>query len=533
MLKRLLFPRDLWLFVGRELSAMGSIGEDLLASPIGKEPAIRWLLLENEEWEAYCSQLGMMNPNPENESEMEEKPAEPGDYCNLYVKETIRREDISEKFSDRKRMIVEKGYIGFDNVILMNESKTGQLFKEANEESLKRFGKPLIVSIDAARLAILIRELINIYEFRLGKLFKRNEFSEGILENMILLDYLRAHSLRAEDFKLNTIQISKKQELIEEQLRKNIWKALSQEQPWILRDNKGREMAEFNTGELFSMKENGIHVNFGSLGLKTKRDLVGLGHILYNPKLFGAQNVQEVLDSWNWLVKRIRVDEETMQMALEVCSLVMMLLTGVEESMDVYLFSLVVDLRELDLMGIDTRPKIEEFGHLIRRHVAKFEHLEDTRVWKAISITQELRKHLSNFSSECRLARLAKLYGLDVRLGKNPDLIINGRRIEVKRRSSYQKYADLSNSIKDAQSQHPDIIAIEVYSLEKRNVKDFKTDWFGRGNLRKALETALTFKRDAKSVVLLFSREGSEGRIILSSPTRKNTKPTTDFHLCA
>jgi len=135
---------------------------------------------------------------------------------------------------------------------------------------------------------------------------------------------------------------------------------------------------------------------------------------------------------------------------------------------------------------------------------------------------EDLRLYLSNVSSECRLARIAKLYGFNVKLGVHPDLIINGKKIEVKRVSSFDRYASLSNPIEDGLNQHPDIISIEVNSLEKRNIKGFKTKWLGRGNLRSTLETALAFKKNGNSV-LLFSgtTEGLEGGIILLKSTKQ------------
>ena len=77
-------------------------------------------------------------------------------------------------------------------------------------------------------------------------------------------------------------------------------------------------------------------------------------------------------------------------------------------------------------------------------------------------MTQKLREYLSNVSSECLLARISKSYGFDVRLAKHPDLIINNKRVEVKR-AQY----NISNSIRSAQTQPHDIIAIEVDSLKE------------------------------------------------------------------
>ena len=150
--------------------------------------------------------------------------------------------------------------------------------------------------------------------------------------------------------------------MIEEKLRGNIWKALNQKHPSILQDNNGKEIAEFRIGQLFSIENGRINVNFGPYGLKRHKNFVGLGHILYNPLIFGARNIDEVLFSWRWLIKRIRVSEKVLQRALESCSLMMLLLSGHDKGETIYIFSFFVDLYNLDLMGINTNKKLIEFG---------------------------------------------------------------------------------------------------------------------------------------------------------------------------
>ena len=173
-------------------------------------------------------------------------------------------------------------------------------------------------------------------------------------------------------------------------------------------------------------------------------------------------------------------------------------------------------------MGIDTKAKIVEFGRLIRKHVRKFERLEDIRIWKGLFKIQALRKHLSNFSSECFLARMAKTYGFDVKLGKYPDLLISGKRVEVKRLDSVKKYASLSNPINEGRRQKADIIAIEVFSsLERRKITDFNVKWLECGTLKKTLETAIKLVKNC-NCVLLFTRK-FEGRIALLQ-LKKKTK---------
>ena len=454
MAKRILIPNDLWHFVGNELIERGYMNHDARLETL-ETPKIRWLLLGKAEWQAY-SHLDMLNLN--NFKSREGKVWEETDYLNLYVAETFKRKKLLKKYPETKRLIVERGFINFDNVILMSESRTEDIFDEANKESLSLFGEPLMFSLDSTRLAIFILELIHIYNFRVGKNFTGKIINNGVIENHIVLSYLKAHSLSSQNFGLNTIVISKKKKLNEERFFKNMWNALNQKKPSILRDNQGKEIAKFNIGKLFSEKDGRIQVNFGSMGLKVEGNFVGLGHILYSPKLLGARNAQEVLTSWDWLLEKTKIDSENLQMALETCSLIVILKTGIEEGKDVNIFSIAITLRELESLGIDTTSKIEEFGKEIRGHIKSFWKLEKKYVWSGILVAQRLREYLSNVSSECFLARVSKSYGLDVKLGKHPDLNIENKGFEVKRSNSY----NLSNPISAAKKQPHDIIACRL-----------------------------------------------------------------------
>jgi hypothetical protein len=206
MVKRIIIPNDLWHFVGDELFERGYINRNAILC--AKEvPKIRWEILGKEEWQAY-SCLDMFNPNGLNSKE--EKTCEETVSINLYVAETLRRKKLLKKFPETKRLIVERGFINFDNVVLMSENRTEDLFKEFNQKSINFLGQPLIFSLDSARLAIFILELIHIYQFMVGKNFTGKILNDGILENQILLSYLRAYSVASKNFELESMVISKK-----------------------------------------------------------------------------------------------------------------------------------------------------------------------------------------------------------------------------------------------------------------------------------------------------------------------------------
>jgi hypothetical protein len=510
MARSIRIPNDLWFIVGRALSAMGYVDED---SSLLKEkpPTVRALILEKEEWKDYCSQLSVIHGSLTSNAEEEHETA-----CSftLFIAETLKRKDLLEQFPETVSWHVEKRLIGYEYAILINEDKTKEAFEEAEETHFSRFRKAFYFTVDSCRFVYLIREFIKVYESKFDKSFAESDSSEGILAQKIFLLYLNAHSLDPEDFKMKFYEKSGRQEYVEAQIHSNILKALNQQQSSFVTDDHGNKIAEFNVGQLFSINhEDGrLQIDFGQNGLKVKGDLVGLGHILYAPWLLGARNVQDVLDSWNWVLKETHVKEETLQMAFEVSSLFGLLVTGCDEGENVHFLSLLVNLHKLHLDGLDTTPKIEEFGLQIRSHVRKFDKLIGKKPWQAIAKAESLRRYLSNVSSECLLARVAQKAGYAVKLGKHPDLTISSKRIEVKKLSSY----NLSNPINEGLRRNPDIIAIEVNSLEKRNIKGHKARWLGRGNFINVLKTALAFGNH-RNCVLLFAgtKQGLKGRLVL------------------
>ena len=297
-----------------------------------------------------------------------------------------------------------------------------------------------------------------------------------------------------------------------------------QKQPLRLKMG-GEVLFEFNIGELVQLDKGKLSIDLGEVGLKTKDNLVGMSGFYYNPKIFWGGEVQNVVDSWNWLVKELGVDVRTFQNAIESEAIIELLFTEYEEGLVFYFFSLIVDLFELNSLNIDVSAKISELGKQVRNHIRKYEKLKNKDITQAFFRIANLRLYLANISSECRLARLAKLYGFDAKLAIHPDLIINNKKIEVKRvRSKYlfpkPKHAipltNLSNPIKRGVKQNADIIAIQVNNLEKIEIKNLKTTWFARDILKNVLKTALTFKGKAKPILLFQgTNRGYFGRVIL------------------
>ncbi len=187
-----------------------------------------------------------------------------------------------------------------------------------------------------------------------------------------------------------------------------------------------------------------------------------------------------------------------------------------------HLLSLAVDLHDLYSNGINVQSKILELGKQARAHLRKYERLKDNFVVQALTKISALRFYMANVSSESRLARLAKEYGYGVKLGKHPDLTIEGKSVEVKRaRTKYplspnqrKRLANLSNLIKKGLKQKADLIAIQVLYLDKREIKGIKTAWLGTDRLHNVLKSALTY--NGKHVLLFCgTNRGYFGRIML------------------
>jgi len=161
------------------------------------------------------------------------------------------------------------------------------------------------------------------------------------------------------------------------------------------------------------------------------------------------------------------------QILVETEAILEFLVTGLDQGLLVYLLSFAVDLNELSSFGVDVTSKISDWGKKAREHVRKFQKLELKNNARALSIIGMLRLFMADISSECSLARLAKEYGYEVKLGKHPDLTVDGRSVEVKRtrdkffmngNDHLQPLVDLSNPSEKGLRQNADIVSIQVFS---------------------------------------------------------------------
>jgi len=114
-------------------------------------------------------------------------------------------------------------------------------------------------------------------------------------------------------------------------------------------------------------------------------------------------------------------------------SILEFLSTGREEGLLFFLFSLVVDLYGLYSLGVEVSPKISELRLQAKSLLWKYEKLAQKNKIQSLIAIGYLRRYMADLSSEVRLARLAKEYRYEMKLGRRPDLIIDGKGIEVKR----------------------------------------------------------------------------------------------------
>ena len=302
---------------------------------------------------------------------------------------------------------------------------------------------------------------------------------------------------------------------------------------------------------VFDDRSNDFHIDFGDIGLKRKENLIGMAGFYYDSEYYWATTPENILNSWNWFNAKIESNDDYW-MAIEG-EIVWDFLqhnwnpyaTEFRENLTVNLLSLIIDLHALELLGVNVSEKLSEIkNEKIKGNMDAFLELSQKKEFHTsyktakttLSRVRKVRRELANLSSETRLALFAKREGFKVTIQKSPDLLIDNKRVEVKKpkvRFDYPKkdykthnfmkiiheddsiVEDLSNHIRNGLKQKADIVAIEVNHLVKRPIKGFKTKWLGQSNnLAKALQDAISYKK--KGIVLLFKcrRTGYHGRVL-------------------
>jgi hypothetical protein len=295
-----------------------------------------------------------------------------------------------------------------------------------------------------------------------------------------------------------------------------------------------------------NVKRIDFRVDFGQGGLQRIGNLVGMAGFYYDSKYYWATTPEKIFDAWNWFNQEIQANEDYW-MAIESDTVRDFIDSNwnpfnseFRDSLTLHILSLIFDLYVLNSMKVDVSKKLSEIRQQMRGSVDKYEKLsrkvEFSTNYKisreAMLRVTNLRKFLAHLCSESRLATFAKLRGFDVTLSIRPDLIINSKRIDVKKpveRYVIPKKRDfitfvsdestvienLTNHIREGFKQKVDVVAIEVNHLEKRPIKGFNSKWFGPTiGLKNALMNAISY--DKKGIVLLFkvNEKGCFGRVL-------------------
>jgi hypothetical protein len=347
---------------------------------------------------------------------------------------------------------------------------------------------------------------------------------------------------------------------------------LSKTPPFVLKDEEGKPFFRFILSKLFEVvvkdeiekpeiEDFSLTIRvLAPSGLKRIDDLLGMAGYYYDAKYYWQTTPETVISAWNWFSEKIEASADYWD-ALEIDTVRDFLDSNwnplpspmTNESRDnliLYILSLIIDLYALENMGVDTTKKLFEIKHIMKNHIRKYEKLSKNREFpsnykvsrSAWSRITNLRVILAHMSAEVRLARLAKHYGFRVTLDVHPDLIINDKKVDVKK--PVDKYImpknndfltpileessiieNLSSQIEKGFEQNVDIVAIKVNHLDKRTIKGFKQKWLTPTTpLKDAIRNAINF--DKKGIVLLFIQDsqGFFGRVLRCKKQKRHEK---------
>ena len=327
-------------------------------------------------------------------------------------------------------------------------------------------------------------------------------------------------------------------------------------QPVIKKEDNGKPYFGFylptmmeiveEKSEKKDVKKYHIKVNIGESGLKRIGDLVGMAGSYYDAECYWETTPENVFDAWNWFNQKTETSEDfwgdvggdTVRDFID--NNWNPLANEFRDTILPNILSLILDLHMLDSMKVDVDKKLSEIKQHIRGQIRKYEklsgYIEFSTNYKfsrdAMSRVTNLRKFLSHLSSESRLARLAKQYGFDVTLSVHPDLIINGKEIDVKKPDERYKrpkttefltfvseesavVENLSNHISEGFRQKVDIVAVEVKHLDKREIKGFRSKWLGGSTpLKKALQDAISYEKKGTVLLFMIGSKGNLGRVL-------------------
>ena len=206
--------------------------------------------------------------------------------------------------------------------------------------------------------------------------------------------------------------------------------------------------------------------------LRRKGSLIGFGPIYFTPNVMGVKDAEDAFAAEQWFKKKIGkklYDKASVSIGLDC--LTYMLFTGFLEFDRLALLANAGNLYMLDKKDVDTSSKIKEIKAVLKRY--KYSDLKER---------PGQTDQLFDILAELHFARLAIDAGLKIKLGKTPDLTIDGIGTEVKRLNWNSLSIASTNKIDDlrieAKKQRAQLVVIENWGLfssmtRKKGIKTF------------------------------------------------------------
>jgi hypothetical protein len=270
----------------------------------------------------------------------------------------------------------------------------------------------------------------------------------------------------------------------------------------------GKKQAIYTFGEIIKINPDGqgTTIQLGKTGPAIKEGLVGMAGAYLDPSLVGATSCEQVIDSWNWLFDQFKHDKKDLEEHIEGVHILTFITSGVYDTVLNRTMTLAVHLKALHDSGMDVSQKISELDKKIRGN------MKASNWWKQKDSTESMIRlrtmtdQMSDMLSESEIALFAVKTGMKVVLGRSPDLMIEGVRVEVKHfRTQRIDEGALSNKIAEGLSQGGEVIAISSLNLRPKRLRDMKVKWLPAGTLPDALIFAVATAKNGRKCVLLYS----------------------------
>lgn len=282
----------------------------------------------------------------------------------------------------------------------------------------------------------------------------------------------------------------------------------------------GKDLALLDMRKFVKPNPNGegTTIQLGDPGPKVEQGLVGMGGLYHHPRNIGANSVDEVIKSWNWLFERNNFPKTDFENLLEGDFILHWIRTGQNQMAIFYIMSLAVGLKQLFDAGIDVNEKISELMSKIKGNWRKFKKLNRTETVLALMHLESLALTIADMVAETRIAIDAHSFGLDVKMRRTPDVLIDGVRVEAKfDRRKLMGDRSFETKVTKGIKQGGTLIVIFTGSFGIKKLKNRKLTWLPTEPLETSLLTAIEFCKKGKKCVLLFTgtNKGEIGRLAI------------------